>query len=150
MRRNRLISGLADAVVIVEAAERSGSLNTAAHALEQGREIFAVPGDITRPASRGCNRLLANGGAQVYTRVEDVLEVLFPLQKKRCHVVQPVLVGDSAAETAILKALGDGVSDGEDILRVTGLSSSEFNCNMTMLEVKGRVSALGMNRWALA
>ena len=55
LERNRIIAGLADVVVVVEAAERSGSLNTAAHALEQGKDIFAVPGDITRPLSKGCN-----------------------------------------------------------------------------------------------
>ncbi len=77
LRRNRIIAGLADAVIVVEAAERSGSLNTAAHAVEQGKEVFAVPGDVTRPMSRGCNRLIA-AGAYVCSGAEDVLAVLFP------------------------------------------------------------------------
>lgn len=151
LRRNRLISGLSDAVVIVEAADRSGSLNTAAHALEQGREIFAVPGDITRPNSAGCNQLLAKGGAQVYTGIDDVLNYLFPPPRRsRKTAVQTSLVGDSEAETAILRALNAGVTDGDDILRVSGLSTSEFNCNVTLLEVKGRITAMGLNRWVLA
>jgi len=150
LRRNRLISGLADVVVIVEAAERSGSLNTAAHALEQGKEIYAVPGDIVRPSSMGCNQLLAKGGAGVYTGVNDVLDFLFPCTKKRHKkITQAALMGDSEAETAILRALYGGAVDGDEILRASGLSASDFNCNMTLLEVKGRVSAMGMNHWVL-
>ena len=61
LQRNRLVSGLADAIVITEAAERSGTLNTAAYALEQGRDVFVVPGNITSPLSAGCNNLLLQG-----------------------------------------------------------------------------------------
>lgn len=151
LRRNRIISGLSDAVVIVEAAERSGSLNTAAHALEQGREVFAVPGDITRPTSVGCNKLLASGGAQVYTRMDDVLGYLFPPPRRRHKkLAQVSLIGDSEAETAILGALNGGVTDGDELLKESGLSASEFNCNITLLEIKGRVVAMGLNRWVLA
>ncbi len=150
LRRNRLISGLADAVVIVEAAERSGSLNTAAHALEQGREVFAVPGDVQRPSSRGCNKLLASGGAQVYIEVNDVLDFLFPPPPKRRKAKSEIsLVGDSRAETAILKALSEGACDGDEILERSKLSSSEFNCSITLLEIKGRVASMGLNRWVL-
>lgn len=150
LRRNRLISGLADAVVIVEAAERSGSLNTAAHALEQGREVFAVPGNVFSPSSQGCNKLLATGGAQIYTGVDDVLDFLFPPSPKRRKAKNKIsLIGDSAAETAILRALGAGACDGDEILKCSKLSTSEFNCNITLLEVKGRVAAMGLNRWVL-
>ena len=71
LQRNRLIAGLADAVVVVEAAEKSGSINTAGHAINQGKEVFAVPGNITNPLSVGVNRLLRQG-ATPYTRVEDI------------------------------------------------------------------------------
>ena len=155
LRRNRLISGLADVVVIPEAAERSGSLNTAAHALEQGREIFVVPGDITRPMSMGCNRLICQG-ATPYLGVEDVLEVLFPAKKGHArgdadgaYGGDGAIFGDTEAETVILRALAAGMRDGEEILAQTGLVAADFSQAMTMLEIKGRVRALGMNKWAL-
>ena len=76
-RRNRIVSGLADAVIVVEAAERSGSLITARLALEQGREVFSVPGQIDSILSAGTNRLLKEG-ANVLTSVDDVLQIIAP------------------------------------------------------------------------
>lgn len=150
LERNRIISGLADVVVVVEAAERSGSLNTAAHALEQGKEVLAVPADITRPMSQGCNRLIRQG-AMPYLGPEDVLDLLFPPQRKRRRtaVQVPLIAGDTAEETVILRAIGGGISEGEAILASTGLEAAKFRQNLTMLEIKGRVVALGMNRWGL-
>lgn len=158
LQRNRLIAGLADVVVIPEAAERSGSLNTAAHALEQGREVFAVPGDITRPLSQGCNRLIRQGATPLLG-VNDVLEVLFPAPRRKPTQQTLIPMGDSPMETAILQLLASGVQDGEQILReiAGGLeleepnlpSVSEFNQTMTLLEIKNQVVALGANRWML-
>lgn len=148
LQRNRLISGLADVVVIPEAAERSGSLNTAAHALEQGREVFAVPGDIGRLMSRGCNRLIRQG-AMPYLGPEDVLELLFPTPAQPKTAQTELLFGDNTVETGILRTLATGVNEGEKVMQQNGLEVAEFNQTITLLEIKGRVRALGANQWAL-
>ena len=152
LERNRLIAGLADIVIVVEANERSGSLNTATHALEQGRELFAVPGDVTRPLSMGCNRLIQQG-AYPCLGTEDILTTLFPLARKKRK--QVMLFGDNAEETAVLEALQRGERDGENILTIVAqnlpnFDVAKFNQTITMLEIKGMVRGLGANQWVLA
>ena len=149
--RNRIISGLSDIVVVVEAAEKSGSLNTAAHALEQGKEVFAVPGNITNPYSQGCNKLIKQG-ATPYTEPADLLRLLFPEDylKKHSKLKQSQIWGDNDAESAILQALASGLRNGEEIMQSTNLSPAEFNENTTILEIKGRIRALGANNWGLS
>lgn len=142
--RNRLIAALSDVVLVVEANEKSGSLNTAAHALEQGRELWVVPGDVNRLTSVGCNRLLAQG-ANAYTSPEDLLRWFFPGRKGR----QRLLVGDNQAETDVLQALAKGLRKGEELVAEVGLSVVEFNQTIMRLEIKQRVKSLGMNRWML-
>lgn len=145
LERNRIVSGLSDAVVITEAASRSGTLNTAAHALEQGKEVFVVPGNITSPLSKGCNALLKQGARPV-TCVEDILEVIAP-QLLTPQTTLPL--GNSPAESSILKLLQAGVRDGDELQRQTDLSASEFNQTLTMLELTGAIRGLGGNQWTL-
>lgn len=147
LQRNRLISGLADVVMIPEAAERSGSLNTAAHALNQGREVFAAPGRIDQPMSKGCNRLIRQG-AMPYLEPADILDLLCP-QPRKWAPAQAALWGDDTLETQILRLLGAGWRDGEDLAAQAGVGAAELNQALTMLELKGRIRALGANQWVL-
>ena len=145
LERNRLVSGLADAVLIVEAAARSGTLNTAAHALAQGRDVFVVPGNITSPMSAGCNALVRQGAIPA-TSPDDILEALMPQTVKQQTSLP---LGSNATETAIIEQLAAGLRDGDELQRRTKLDTTEFNTALTMLEINGIVRALGANQWTL-
>ena len=147
LERNRLVSGLADAVIITEAAERSGTLNTAAHALSQGRDVFAVPGNITSPLSAGCNALLKQG-AYPATEAKDILQIIAPEQLKKTNQSQLPL-GSSPEETIIISLIASGVRSGDQLQQQSGLSASNFSTVLTMLEINGVIKPLGANNWTL-
>lgn len=148
LERNRLVSGLADAVIITEAAERSGTLNTAAHALSQGRDVFAVPGNITSPLSAGCNALLKQG-ALVATTATDILDVIAPstTQSATDQAVTPL--GETPAENTIIDLLRAGLRDGDQLQQQSGLNPADFATALTMLEINDVVKPLGANNWTL-
>ena len=149
LKRNRLVSGLADAIIITEAAAKSGTLNTASHALSQGREVFVVPGNITSPLSEGCNNLLKQGATPI-TCAQDVLEVIAPDLLLSNKQKQPsLLFGDTPAETTILQLIASGVRDGEALQQQSKLSAAEFSTALTMLEINGLIKPLGANQWTI-
>lgn len=148
LERNRLVSGLADAVIITEAAERSGTLNTAAHALSQGRDVFAVPGNITSPLSAGCNALLKQG-ALVATTATDILNVIAPSTTQSATDQAVIPLGETPAENTIIDLLRTSLRDGDQLQQQSGLNPADFATALTMLEINGVIKPLGANNWAL-
>jgi len=144
LARNRIVSGLADAVVVTEAAKRSGTLSTVAHALDQNREVFAVPGPITSPLSIGPNTLIKQGAHPVVS-VDDIIEVIAP------HLIEPqqLSLPTDPSEYAIVSLISQGVYRGQDIQTKSGLDASQFAQTLTMLEIQGVIRPLGNNQWTL-
>lgn len=147
LERNRLVSGLADGIIITEAAERSGTLNTASHALNQGRDLFVVPGNITSPLSAGCNTLLKQG-AYLVTDADDVLSIIAP-EKLQKDNGQELAASATIEEAIIIKLISEGLRDGDEIQQKSGLSASDFATALTMLEINGAIKPLGANNWTL-
>ena len=151
-RRNRIISGLARGVVVVEAARRSGSFITARWALEQGREVFAVPGPVDRPSFAGCHRLIKEGAKLVET-VEDILEELGPLERAVLtpqgeEVQDPRLLALSPEEQQVLAAVDTEPRRVDDIIGQADLPTSTVSAALFSLELKRLVVQLPGKRFA--
>jgi len=144
--RNRIIAALSQAVIITEAAEKSGSLHTANFALEQGKDVLAVPGNITSETSKGTNNLIKAGAAPV-TSYKDVLAALGLHEHDEKMTAAR---GANPAEQAILELLLGGTADGEALQRTSKLDIALFNQTLTMLELSGKVRSLGSNQWTLS
>lgn len=144
--RNRLVAGLSDAVLITEAALKSGSLHTARFALEQGKDVLAVPGNITNPIAEGTNNLIRAGAVPV-TCANDVLSVL----QLKFKAITPLKIGRgaNAFEQAIIDLLQSGLTDTEELQKSSDLDISQFNQTLTMLELSGKIRPLGGGHWAL-
>ena len=139
--RNRIISGLSLAVVIVEAGETSGALITAGFAAEQGREVFAVPGSILAPQSKGTNRLIQTG-AQPLLTPEDLLQALnlsHPSEQKSARRLLPV----DNLESQILKIMGDEPAHVDELRNRSGLPIEQVSAALVLLELKGLVRQVG-------
>jgi len=143
LARNRIVSGIADAVIVTEAASRSGTLATVAHALDQNKEVFAVPGNITSPMSVGPNRLIQQG-AHPILEARDVLQVIAP---DLVDAQTTLNLGSNPMEITIIDLLRSGIRHGEQLQQQSGLSVSDFSQTLTMLEIGGLIRSLGGNQW---
>lgn len=140
--RNRIISGLSQAVIVTEADASSGSLITASHALNQNRTVMAVPGNITSLRSAGPNNLIRTGAIPV-TSSNDVLAAL---ELERCGFTasaQP----KSREEALILELLSQGLSRTDELIDQSQLSASQFANIITLMEITGKVRNLGAGNW---
>jgi len=143
--RNRIISALSDAVLLIEATAGSGSLHTAGFAKEQGKLLLAVPGPITSPQSEGTNNLIKQGAIPI-TNVNDILSAMGMKRK----LTGPKLLGDTPEQTVLLQLIYDGVSNSSALLAASKLDLQIFNQTLTMLEITGKISPVGPGRWGLS
>lgn len=139
--RNRIISGLALATVVIEAGESSGALITATFAVEQGREVFAVPGSILAPQSKGTNRLIQLG-AHPLLEMQDVLEVLKLHQVQEQVSARRSLPADGI-EARLLGVLGSESQHIDEISIKSGLPIEQVSATLAIMELKGMVRQLG-------
>jgi DNA processing protein len=155
-RRNRLISGVAAAIVVVEAAKRSGSLITARYAGEQGREVLAVPGHPLDPRAAGTNRLIQDG-AGLITCVDDIASVLAPIlgatgessrERESLDVTDdrantPSAELDGSSRQQVVDALGVSPVDVDELIRMTGLPAGQVQIVLLELDLAGRLERHG-------
>ncbi len=147
--RNRIMSGLSAGVLVIEAGERSGALITALQAVEQNREVFAIPGSILSPASKGTNRLIQEG-AKLICNCNDILEEL------NLSIVAPRQLEieefspTNKAEAAILKQLTHEPIHMDEICRRSGLTTPEVSSTLAILELNGVVKQVGSMSYVLA
>lgn len=152
-RRNRLISGLSLGVLVVEAAIKSGSLITARLALEQGREVFAIPGSVHNPLARGCHRLIREG-AKLVEQADDILEEIAG-QISLPFATQPANVDNAGPNSAapadsealdaeyrqLLKAMGHAPATVDELVERSGLTAETVSSMLLILELEGRVAS---------
>lgn len=155
LARNRIVSGLADAVLVTEATDKSGTFSTIAHAISQNKEVFAVPGPITSLLSAGPHRLLQTG-AHIACEPDDILRVIAP-HLLASSPLQSALFDyapdDPSIEARIFNCIKNGQRDGDSIQRQVMASGNstiaEYLQSLSLLELNGSIRALGGNQWSL-
>ncbi|MBN1373191.1 MAG: DNA-processing protein DprA [Anaerolineaceae bacterium] len=139
--RNRIISGLTLATVVIEAGLESGALITATFAAEQGREVFALPGSIYAPQSKGANRLLRDG-AQLLLEPGDILEAL-NLQRAEQHQQARLMLPEDGVEASLVGVLESEPLHVDEICAQSGLPIDQVSATLTIMELKGMVRHMG-------
>ena len=147
-QRNRLISGLCLGTLIIEAGEKSGALITAAYALEQNREVFAVPGSIHSPASAGPNKLIKEG-AKVVTSAADIIETL-NLTQATAYISAKKIMPEGENEKKIISLLSFEPIHIDELVRASGLDTGVANSTLVIMEMKGMIKNLGGMYYILA
>ncbi|MFC1904185.1 DNA-processing protein DprA [Chloroflexota bacterium] len=147
-RRNRIMSGMCLGVLVVEAVETSGAMITAHFALEQNREVFAIPGSILSPASSGTNHLIQEGAKLVhdYKDILEELNLMAVVHQMEMKEIIPV----SDTESQLLKKLGAEPTHIDEVCRSSGLPTSEVSSTLAMMELKGLVKQMGAMHYVLA
>ena len=142
LRRNRIMSGLSRGTVVVEAGEHSGALATARNALDQNREVFALPGSVFSPESRGTNHLIQRGEAKLVLSADDVLaEFGLDASTTRDNTRRPLQA--DALQVRLLAEMGASPVHSGDLARRLSVSSQEVSAALTLLELQGVVQDLG-------
>ncbi|MFC1980770.1 DNA-processing protein DprA [Chloroflexota bacterium] len=147
-RRNRIMSGLNLGVLVAEADEKSGAMITANMALEQNREVFAIPGSILSPVSRGTNRLIQEG-AKLVRDYTDILEEL-NLTAVAHQIEMREVIPSSDTESLLLKKLSAEPTHIDEVCRGSGLPASTVSSTLAMMELKGLVKQIGTMNYVLA
>ena len=147
-RRNRIMSGLSLGVLVTEAGETSGAMITAHLALEQNREVFAIPGSILSPSSRGANNLIQEG-AKLVRSYTDILEELNLTAIAR-QIEMKEIIPASDTESQLLKHLGAEPMHIDEVCRSSGLPVSTVSSTLAMMELKGLIKQVGTMNYSLA
>jgi DNA processing protein len=148
-RRNRIISGMSLGVLVVEAPENSGALITADMAAEQGRDVFAVPGNIFSQSSRGSNRLIQEG-AKLVMHAADILDELnMAYTRAEARTITEQIIPDNPVEARLLECLSADPMHVDDLTRHCGLPIAQVTSTLTILELKGLARKVGPMQYCL-
>ena len=148
-QRNRIVAGMCAGTLVIEAGEKSGALLTAKLALDENREVFCVPGNISQETSRGTNKFIRLG-AQLVTSADDILTALNLNAVDDEHPVKSTYVGDNPVEKNILQHLSQNPVHVDELSRLCDCDPSVINATLVVLELQGHVRNVGGMHYTLA